>query len=208
MSNVIRQEKVSDMMREEETSNVRPWLFRGLVVVAAAFLAVTWFMDWWCGDCAEISSRAVVVHPWGLEDNLGFMAFAVDEARMPGWFAPAMFAYLGVALLALLVSLFVKDSVVKLWKIKVSLPSLIIGIVGLSYIIVPVVAIVYMKIRMQDFYGGIPLVGHITIPLEAGSMEGHITTSLEPGYYLAYAAGALLVILALLRNKILGRKLA
>jgi hypothetical protein len=208
MSDVIRQEKMGNVTREEITSNVRTWLFRGLVVVAAAFLVVTWFMDWWTGDCAEISSRAVVVHPWGLEDNLGFMSFAVDDARMPGWFAPAMFAYLGLALLALLISLFVKDRVIKLWKFKLALPSLVIGLVGLSYILVPVVAILYMTVRMKGFYGGIPLQGHITIPLEAGSMEGHITTSLEIGYYLAYAAGALLVILAVLRNRILGRKLA
>jgi hypothetical protein len=195
-------------MREEKMGNVRPWLFRGLVVVAAAFLVVTWFMPWWRGDCAEISRDAVLVHPWGLEDNLGFMAFAVDDARMPGWFAPLAFAYLGIVIVALLFSLFAKDRVFKLGKFKLTLPGLISGLAGLSYIGVAVVAIVFMIIRMKDFYGGIPLIGQITIPLEAGTMEGHITTSLEPGYYLAYLAGFLLIILALLRDRILGRKLA
>ena len=188
-------------------NNVRPWLFRGLVVAAAAFLVVTWFMPWWRGDCAELSRDAVLVHPWGLEDDLGFMSFAVDDARMPGWFAPFMFTYLGVVLVALLYSLFAKDRVIKLGKFRVTLPGLIIGLVGLSYLLVPVVALVYMKIRLPCFYGGIPLSGHITIPLEEGSMEGHITTSLEPGYYLAYVAGLLLVILALFRDRILARKL-
>lgn len=186
--------------------NGRVWLFRGLVVVAAAFLVVTWFMPWWRADCAELSANAVVIRPWGLEEDLGFMAFRVEEARMPDWFAPFAFSYLAVALLALLYSLFAPDKELKLWKFKFSLPTALVGLVGLSYIGVAVIGIIVIVLRMGQFMGGtIPLNGHMTIPLESGALEGHITTGLEPGYYLTYPAGAILVILALLRSKVLGK---
>lgn len=190
-----------------KASNGRIWLFRGLVVIAAGFLVVTWFMPWWNADCAELSKNAVVVRPWGLEDDLGFYSFMLDDARMPGWFAPFAFTYLGVVLVMLLLSLFAKDGVFKFWKFKLTLPSVLIGLAGISYIGVAVIAIVVMVMRMGDFFGGIPLIGKITIPLEAGTMEGHITTSLETGYFLTYLVGILLIVLALFRDRILGRQL-
>jgi hypothetical protein len=86
------------------------------------------------------------------------------------------------------------------------LPSLLIGLVGFSYIVIAVIAYIFASIRTEDFFGGVNLVGYTYItqdvPYESG-VEGKLLV----GYYLTYAAGFVCIVLALLRSKIIGRAL-
>jgi hypothetical protein len=113
-----------------------------------------------------------------------------------------MFSYLGIAVLALLASMFLKDKAVKVLKFNFTLPQLIILIVGISYIIVPVVAAIFAAVRTGDFWG-MHLLGETHIVIN--DLESDVVAGFLPGYYLAYAAGVLMVVLALLRNKITGK---
>jgi hypothetical protein len=75
-------------------------------------------------------------------------------------------------------------------------------IVGLSYIVVVLLAVVVAAIRSGDFFNA-KLIGYtyidLAVPYQSGA-EG----SLLAGYYLACGVGALILALGLLRNKIIG----
>jgi hypothetical protein len=185
-------------------SDSRVWLFRLFVLAALGLLLLSWFMPWWSINVYEIGPDAVVIRPWGLEANLRpSEAALIEGADMPPWFAPFVFAYLGAAVLALLVGMFVTNKQFQLASIKFRLPALIVGLVGLSYIVVVATCFVVAKMRTGDYFGGINLIGYTLIDLGEPYVSGAEAYFLT-GYWLACAVGPLLVILALLRNKIIG----
>ncbi len=182
--------------------NARAWFYRILVVASTAFMAVTWLMPWWRCEIKDISSW-VQIRPWGLEDNLGANSFYVIGSSMPDFFAPLMWIYFGLCIAALLFSLFARNKEIKIWKIKTTLSSFIIGFVGCSYIVVVITAVIMAAVRTGDFYGT-HLIGKTHIDL-GEPMVTDVYANLLRGYWLACCVGPLLVILALLRNKIIGR---
>jgi hypothetical protein len=184
--------------------NARTWLYRAMVLLVIALMVVSWLLPWWRAVIVAIDNY-VQIRPWGLETDLGTYASYISSAQMPGWFAPFMWAYLGIAVLAVLVSLFLKDKAFKIWKFKFNLPTFITGLVGVSYIIVAITAVVFAIISIADFYIPINFIGHSFFTLEH-PVESDVEASLQLGYWLACAAGPLLVALALLRNKIIGKK--
>jgi hypothetical protein len=140
-----------------------------------------------------------------VSERLGSFDILIKGAAMPEWFAPFMWAYLGVCMIALLIGLFVRGKEFGFGKIKLNLSQILIGGVGLSYIVAGVVAAVYASMRLGDFYHT-PLQGRAYVDL--GDMHTYITSSLLPGYYLIYVAGLVLLVLALLRDKITGESKA
>ena len=184
-------------------SNARVWLFRVLILAAAGLMLYSWFMPWWMANVFEIAEDAVVIRPWGLEENLGPMVSMIKGSDMPAFFAPAMWTYLGLAIAALLFALWVKDRDVRLLRINFNLPKFIIGLVGFSYIVVVVLAVIIAAIRTGDFYG-LKLIGYTFVDLGDPMVSG-IEAGLLLGYWLACAIGPLLIVLALLRNKIIGK---
>lgn len=187
-------------------SNLRFWIFRVLVLAGAGFMLVTWFMPWWSAWVAEIEVDAVIIHPWALESRVpteyGYLLLGAETA-MPGWFAPFMFTYLGLCIAALLFSLFASQKRVGLGKFRLSLPQAIIGSVGLSYIVIVAAAVITIAMRAGDFYDA-PLIGRIYVVAEFFESTV-VKTNLLFGYWLACAVGPLLIILAILRNKIIGK---
>ncbi len=182
--------------------NARAWLFRGLILIAAGLMVLTWFMPWWEANVVILQGANVVIHPWGLTNTLDFFVTYIDGADMPGWFKYVMFAYLIIAVIALLSSAFLKNKTVKILRFKFTLPQLVILIVGISYIVVLVTAAIFAAIRTGDFWG-MHLLGKTLIVIN--DLESEVIAGFLPGYYVAYAAGILMVILALLRNKITGK---
>jgi len=186
-------------------STVKQWIFRILILIGAALVGISWVLDWWSCYIVEVPlDRAVVIHPYGLEDNLGEMSGFIQGAAMPGFFAPLMWAYLVVCIVVLLFSLFAKDKEVNLLgKFKLSLPQLLIGLVGFSYIIVCVVAVIFAQYRMTDFYD-MKLIGTTEIIL-GYPLESDVEANLKIGYWLACVSGIYLILLALVRNKFTGK---
>jgi uncharacterized integral membrane protein len=175
-----------------------------LVIVAAALLLISWFMPWWSINVYEIGTDAAVIHPWGLETNLrAAEANMIASANMPDWFAPMMFAYLGVVVLALALSLFAKNKPFKFGKWKFTLPTIIIALAGFSYVVAAATAAVYASIRTSEFFGGVNFIGYTYIDFGEPYMSG-ADAGLLPGYWLALVAGVLLIVLGLLRDKIIG----
>ncbi len=193
---------ISKPVASPTTTGVRVWLFRVLVLAAAALFVVSWLIPWWRCNIQE-SGLFVQIRPWGLEHNLGnFVMYMGGDPSMPGFFAPLMWAYLVIAIGALLVSLFLKERTLTIKKRQFSLPRFIVFLVGLSYIVFVLVFLAYAYLRVSALGSEFIGIGYVTIP------EFHLgaesISDLEPGFKVACFVGPLLVVLALLRNKILG----
>ncbi|MDD4924122.1 MAG: hypothetical protein PHF74_04730 [Dehalococcoidales bacterium] len=183
--------------------NARVWIFRFLILAVSAFLVWTWLQPWWELYIRE-ASFYMQIRPWGLSHNLGNYIVYLPGAEMPAFFAPIMWTYLGLAVAALFYSMFVKDKKFNIWKLRFNLPTFIIGLVGISYIVVVITAVIVAYIRTADF--GVLLIGHTYIELGEFPVGANGIADLQQGYWMACAAGPLLLILAILRNIIIGRK--
>lgn len=182
----------------------RVWLFRVLVLVAAGLFLVSWLIPWWRSNIQEVG-LFVQIRPWGLEHNLGYyMQYMGDDPSMPAFFTPLMWLYLALAMAALLFSMFVEGRTVRLGTFELSLPQVLIAGVGLSYIFVAVVFVIYAYMRMAAL--DIMFVGTSYIVIEDFGLGAEAISDLEPGFWLACAVGPLCVVLALLRNIIIGSK--
>ena len=187
---------------------VRAWIFRGLVLVATGCLLYSWFMPLWGLDIALLRPDAIIVRPWGEELFLGPDVPNVNIPTMPDVFAPLMWTYLGISVVLLLSSLLVREKVFSLGRLRLSLPQAIIGGVGFVHLIFAAVTPIMIMINLGGFQlSGVttPLQG--TVVLDLGyPYVSEATSSLRLGYWLAWGVGTFLIVLALLRNKIIGRR--
>ena len=121
---------------------------------------------------------------------------------MPVWFAPLMWIYLGLCVVALLYSLWLEEKEFNWGRRKFKLAKLFMGGVGLSYIIVAVAAIIVAMIRIGEY--GMSLLGDSYV--STGWIAGtEVNAGLLFGYFMAHGVGVLCIVLALLRDKISGR---
>ncbi len=187
-------------------SNTRVWLFRILILAAAGLMLVSWFKPWWGVEIYELYADVVVIRPWGLENFIpaAYMDM-IEGSDMPGWFGVAMWAYLGLGIAALLFAALFRDRKIKLFGREISRAKFIIGLVGFSYIVVVVLALIIAAIRTGDFWN-LKVSGITFIELTEAEYSDALA-SWKLGYWLACAVGPLLIVLALLRNKIIGKRL-
>jgi hypothetical protein len=186
-------------------SSSRAWFFRGLVILGTAMILVSWFLPWWAADIIRAQmDDAVIIYPYGLYNNMGDYFVQIQNfTGMPVWFTPFMWAYLGVVVVLLLFSLFLKEKKVNIGKLKSSRQQLIIGGAGLSYLVAAAAAVIVIWIRAGDFYG-LRLQGFTLMSFEESMITG-VQSGLHIGFWLACCTGVLLVVVALLRNKIIGK---
>jgi hypothetical protein len=185
-------------------ASLRVWLFRILVLAGAGVLLYSWFQPWWQAYVVELQQIAIIIHPWALESFVPpDYAFMLVGSEMPVWYAPFIWIYLGLCIAALLYSLFASEKRVGLGRFRLSLPKVLIMGVGLSFIVIVAAAVIVISIRGQDFWHA-PLIGRIHIAFEEFE-HSYVETSLLFGYWLACGVGPFLIILALLRNKIMGK---
>jgi len=174
------------------------WIFRALLVAGAAFMVYTWFQPWWSADIAVIKGpNDMVLHPWGVE--------AVSQVRnntdtsqfdMPGFFAPFMWVYLGVCMLALAAALFINRRF-KLGPINLPIAMLLIAFVGLSYM--SALGIAYGIGTLRSGWAGANFIGKSSILQAETGTKIKMVSQLELGFWLSLGAGGFLTLLALVR---------
>jgi hypothetical protein len=145
--------------------------------------------------------NVVMVYPYALHTDLAEYVDYIAGADMPAWFEPFMWAYFGLVLASLLFSMFAKDKEIKIWKVKGTLPGYIIGVIGFSCIVVAIAAVVTISLRSADFYN-MKLLGQVIL---SDHPYVYAQGTLEFNYWLFCATGPLLIILALFRDKIIGK---
>ena len=175
------------------------WIFRVLVVAAAAYMVYTWFAPWWGAKVAVLPGEDhLVLHPWGVEAVAQIRANA-DESlySMPWFFAPFMWTYLTVCMLALAASLFV-DRTVSIGRIKLPLATILIGLVGVSYF--ACVSLAYAVGELRAGWAGSNFIGKSMIHNSTIDAKIKMTSALKIGYWLALYSGPALIFLALIRG--------
>jgi len=188
-------------------SSFRVWLFRGLIILVLGLMMVSWLLPWWSASVDTmpgIKAPTVIalIHPYGLEQHGGRSFLPSGATEMPIWFVPLMWIYLGVCVAAFLYALWVGEKVFEWSKLKFKLAKVLIGGVGLSYILVAVSAVILAAIRIGEF--GMLLVGESYV--STGWVAGtEVNASLLSGYFLAHGVGVMCIALALLRDKIVGK---
>ena len=175
------------------------WIFRVLVVAAAAYMVYTWFAPWWGAKVAVLPGEDhLVLHPWGIEAVAQIRANS-DESlySMPWFFAPFMWTYLTVCMLALAASLFV-DRTVSIGRIKLPLATVLIGLVGVSYF--ACVSLAYAVGELRAGWAGSNFIGKSMIHNSTIDAKIKMTSALKIGYWLALYSGPALIFLALIRG--------
>jgi hypothetical protein len=182
----------------------RVWLFRCLVIVSAGFLLLTWFLPWWSAYTTAAGDNSFVIHPYGLNisEQMLFYKTFIPDIEMPGYFTPLMWLYLGLVVVALLIGAWLKDKSIGLFRRRFNLSRWLIGIVGFSYVVVVILAVIVASMNLEQY--DIPLLGSKYLSL-GWLANSYIETNLLLGYWLACAVGPLLIVLALLRNRIIGK---
>ena len=188
-------------------SNARTWIFRGLVLAAAALFLFSWFQPWWTAYVVELKVTAINIYAYGLESfiPIEYQNWIVGyDSAMPAWFTPFMWAYLVICMLILGYSLFASsEKGISLGKFRMSMPTLLTAGVGLSVIGVCIIGIIVILMNLEQFYGA-PLNGTITIDM-GDPYQSDVDTALLPGYYLLGATGVLLLVLSVIRQFIVGK---
>lgn len=182
------------------------WLFRVLLVAGAAFMVYSWFAPWWSAKVSVIPGQDhMVLHPWGIEAVAQVRA-NTDESLysmpFPGIFAGFMWIYLAVCLLALVLSLFVGRQV-SIGRIKLPLAAVLIGFVGLTYMIA--VGLAFGIGELKAGWAGSNFIGNSTIKNAMTGTKIKMVADLKIGYWLALGAGGFLTVLSLLRFLFVGK---
>lgn len=183
------------------------WIFRLLIVAGAAFMVYSWFAPWWSAKVSVIPGQDhLVLHPWGIEAVAQVRANA-DESlyTMPWFFAPFMWTYLTVCMLALAASLFVNRQI-SLGRFRMSLPVLLIGLVGLSYL--AAVGLAFGIGELRAGWAGTNFIGPSKFVEPQSGAKIKMVSDLRTGYWLALGAGAVLFVLAPLRRLFVGKSQA
>jgi len=165
------------------------WLFRIFILGTVALMVVSFVQPWWVGKVNALES--INIYGWGLRHNLSSLAGYVASDVTPVWQVALAWTYFGLSVVLALFGALIKQ----MWG------SLMIGVVGMGYIAYAATAInVVVKNRLAGFY----------IPLEGSTVLGegyYLNSALQMGYYFAYVAGGLMVLLAIIKGLMNKRKI-
>lgn len=175
------------------------WIYRALIVAGAAFMLYSWYLPWWTAKFSPITgSNHMVLHPWGVDVNRQVRRFSDNSLYdMPAFFSPLVWTYLGACMLLLLISLFVSRQI-SLGRLRISVASILIALVGLSYVGTAVIAYVVGTIKAAA--AGTSFIGRTTMSDPNYTDDFYMTSQLESGYWIAVAAGVVLIVVALIRR--------
>ncbi len=187
-------------------SKIRPWLFRILILGAVGMWLYAWFQWWWQAYVVELNDY-LYIRPWGLFGNVGEMQALIEDAFLPGWFPILMWGVLTVLLILFLLTLVFSfqpnKEISLLGRLRMSKATFFTTVTGLALIVVMTISIVMMIINMKEWYDT-PLQGQMFIDF-GEHYNSDVITKLLPGYWIAWATGPVVLVLAVLRRFIVGK---
>jgi hypothetical protein len=185
-------------------SNIRSWLFRGLVITGIAGVVISWLLPWWgCWIVALGTEDKVRIFPYGLWNGLGgWGGFLGSAGDMPWYFTPLMWLYLGLIVAALLFAIWKMNKSIRLMGREFNLSRLLVGIVGLSYVAIIVTFYFYSKMRVAAL--GVEFIGMSYVEPDV-MIHTYVYTGFRVGLWVACAVAPYLILLSLLRNIIVGK---
>jgi hypothetical protein len=174
------------------THKLSEWVFRFLVIAATILMILSFTMPWWKATFTigfSSDTSVVNVYGWGLRHSLTLLASYVTRDVTPLYQTILAWIYIGTIGSLAIVSTWVKG-------IK---GQLLLAGTANTYILYAAIS-VFVVISNRVSHDNIPLQGATVIPLIEQMDFITVQSSLQPGYYLAYVAAGLLIILAMLRT--------
>ena len=194
-----------EMENSKSKNNIGGWIFGSLTLVALVLILYTWFQPWWVAFIEELGENGVVIYPHAMNilGTLRDYPQWIVGAEMPAWFFPAMWIYLLICVFALLASFLYQDEWFMLGKKKVYMNQFLVGLIGFGYIVFVIVFPLVIAIKAPQF-GGVKLQGSVFISMDEHT-ESWVRSTLQPSYWIACFIGPVLMLMAIFRNKILGK---
>ncbi|MFA5628640.1 MAG: hypothetical protein WC958_00020 [Dehalococcoidales bacterium] len=180
----------------------KAWIFRALLAVATGLFLFSWFNPWWEAYIVRLEVNAVEIYAHGLvsfiPDEYLWWISGYDDI-MPAFFTPLMWVWMGLCVLALLASMFLSNKKgLSLGKFRMSWPTILIAVVGISMIVVCIIGIIVILANLESFFGA-PLNGRIMIDF-GDPYASEVDTKLLPSYYILAGTGVFLIVLSFLRR--------
>lgn len=166
----------------------RFWLFQAFIAATIALMIVSFIGPWWTAyveSMPELPATVNIVidiYQWGIPEGMQSEYWAAD-------ITPFYQVVLARIFLAASIILAISSS----W-LKGKWGKLLLGLIGISWIAYAIGALILISTRTEAY--GISMQG--TVTLDAYNVV--VTSSLQTGYYMSYAAGLLCIVLTLTRN--------
>jgi len=177
----------------------RLWLFSALVAVAVGLMVASFIMPWWTADIDPEDGSPIIdairVYGHGLQHSLpiAYRMYIIED-ETPFYQTVLAWVYLGVSAGLVLLSIWLKGRK----------GGWLLGGIGLIYIAyAAIAAFVVIAGRLREVDISLQGQSFFFVPSEEGG--AFIDSTLRFGYYLAYASGLTCLVLALFRNKIIGK---
>lgn len=170
--------------------SIRTWMFRILVVAAAVFVVAVFLLPWWSidvlyeGTTVIAVKNAFTIYAFGSRTALVQYKEMAEPYLTPLYQTVLAFVFLAVSVILILLSTWLKGRRGQ-W---------LLGLIGLIYLLYPLGTYLLIKraVTAQQYY----IQGSVNI------QGGVVVTYFHLIYFLAFAAGLALMLLAVLRNVI------
>lgn len=183
----------------------RLWLFGTLVVVAASLMVVSFIMPWWTASIYGEDGTTIIdgirIYGHGLQHSLAQLRNFIIKDETPFYETVLAWAYLGVSAGLVLLSIGLKGKKGR-WLLGGT------GLIYVAYAAIAAFVVIAERLRevgLAQSGVALPLQGHGFFIASGEGGGADIYTTLRFGYYLAYAAGLMCLVLALFRDKIVGK---
>ena len=174
----------------------RVWIFRGLVAIAGILMIVSFIEPWWTAGLNIVAFEDPMrIYSYGFRHSLNELAPYVATDETPFYQTVLAFVFLGTSVLLVMFSTWLKGKK----------GQLLLGTVGLIYIAYVLIAIYVVVTNRIGIYN-MSLQGHSILSEVAGDQAVEADSSLRFSYYLAIASGFYIILLAMLRKFILGKR--
>jgi hypothetical protein len=170
------------------------WIYRALAILLCCFMLLSFILPWWSADVSVIQEPgAIRVYGWGLRHNLNQYSQYIAQDETPFYQTVLAWVYMALSILLLTLSTWLKDK-------KGAILTLVVGAGYLTYTLVALFGVISPRLEET----GLVLQGTAIKTVLIKNVT--ITSSLQQGYYLACAVGAVCILLGLIRFILTMRK--
>ena len=194
-------------------NTARVWIFRALVLIGAASFVYSFFQPWWIAETDSVAAgkHDVIIHPYGLdagglEGYFKLLPGGGVEVAVPQLLLIVIWIFFGVACAALLMAIIFNKASIPLFGKRLNISRWAAGLVGLVYIVVCIAAMLFAMPKVAAL--NIPFTGSAFVYIGDFGMwkiELDVNSYIPFGYWLAVGTGVYLLVIALLRNVIVGK---
>jgi hypothetical protein len=180
--------------------NLSIWIFRLFVAVGCGLMIASFSLPWWQVTQMDIQgllgdstiSNPITIYGFGLRHNLVELGSRISGDVTPLYQTILAWVYIAVSICLALIST----------RLKGMKGTLLLGSIGLCYIVYAVTTnFIVVSNRMAEL--GFALQGTSSVFMDGSFITMH--SEFAQSYYLAFSAGGIFIILALIRQLLISK---